>query len=256
MTATPAQLQTPVPAHRVQNLQARADKLSAAELIEESSELFGDRLVLSTSFGIQSAVMLHLATTVVPRIPVIWIDTGYLFPETYRFAEELSQRLDLNLHIFQPEMSSARMEALLGQPWSGGHRESLDRYDRIRKIEPMQRALRELRVHAWMAGLRAVQTRHRSRLGKVESYEHYYKIHPILPWSEEDVDQYLKKHDLPYHPLRQKGYASVGDWHSSRPLAKDDTTPRDTRYNGLKQECGIHLPLTPGAAESLDSSGL
>ncbi|PSN10140.1 phosphoadenylyl-sulfate reductase, partial [filamentous cyanobacterium CCT1] len=139
----------------------------ATSLVQWGYETFGDGLVLSTSFGIQSAVMLHLVTQVVPNIPVIWVDTGYLPVETYRFADELSVRLDLNLKVYQSHLSPARMEALYGRLWEHHDVEAFNRYDKIRKVEPMQRALNELNATAWLTGLRSDQTDHRKSLGRV-----------------------------------------------------------------------------------------
>ena len=89
----------------------------ASSLVLWGHNTFGEGMVLSTSFGIQSAVMLHLVTQVVPKIPVVWVDTGYLPVETYRFAEDLTSRLDLNLKVYQSPLSPARMEALYGRLW-------------------------------------------------------------------------------------------------------------------------------------------
>ena len=231
------------------------DQSSAIELIEWSAETFGSQLVMSTSFGIQAAVMLGLVTSVVPDIPVIWIDTGYLPPETYGFAERLTAELSLNLKVYQSPMSPARMEALYGRLWEGSV-DSFNRYDQIRKVEPMQRALDELGAAAWLTGLRAKQTDYRKTLTRIGQQEGRYKVMPILHWNSKDVYDYLTANNLPYHPLFEQGYVSVGDWHSSRPITADDTDGRDTRFNGLKQECGIHIPQTPEEAESLNSSSL
>jgi phosphoadenosine phosphosulfate reductase len=211
---------------------------------------------MSTSFGIQSAVMLHLVTQEMPDIPVIWIDTGYLPAETYIFAEELTKRLNLNLQVYQSSLSPARMEAIYGKLWQQKDLESLNLYDRIRKVEPMQRALRELKATAWLAGLRKDQTNFRQKLGYIDKQGEQYKILPILAWNSRDIYQYLTKYDLPYHPYFDRGYVSVGDWHSSRPLNAEDESERDTRFHGVKQECGLHLPLNPDTAQSLDSSQL
>ena len=254
------------PPLNLEALNQKFDRVEATALIEWSYRTFGQRLVVSTSFGIQSAVMLNLATSVVPDIPVIWVDTGYLPPETYRFAAQLTERLSLNLKVYQSPMSPARMEALYGRLWEENSVEALNRYDRIRKVEPMDRALAELDAAAWLTGLRAGQTDHRKTLNRLESQgfsqagessrQPCYKLMPILHWSSKDVYDYLMAHDLPYHPLWEQGYVSVGDWHSSRPLTADDVDERSTRFNGLKQECGIHIPQTPEEAESLDSSSL
>jgi phosphoadenosine phosphosulfate reductase len=229
---------------------------SAQEIVEWAEATFGDGLVMSTSFGIQAAVMLHIVTQIIPDLPIIWIDTGYLPAETYRFAEKLTQRLQLNLQVYQSPISAARMEAIYGRLWEQKDVESLNRYDQIRKVEPMQRALKEFNATAWLAGLRRDQTKHRQNLQLVNLQGQHYKVLPILTWNSRDIYQYLTAHDLPYHPYFDKGYVSVGDWHSSRPLMADDKNERDTRFHGLKQECGLHLPLSPEAAQSLDSSTL
>jgi phosphoadenosine phosphosulfate reductase len=226
------------------------------ELVKWGLKTFGDRMIMSTSFGIQAAVMLHLVTQVVPDIPIVWVDTGYLPAETYRFAEELTEKLQLNLKIYQSPLSPARMEAIQGKLWEKNDIEAFNLYDYIRKVEPMQRALKELNATAWLAGLRSDQTQHRKTLRKVALQEGVYKIHPILNWHSRDIYNYLTTYDLPYHPFFDLGYVTVGDWHSSRPLTADDTDERDTRFNGLKQECGIHLPTTPEEEESLNSSSL
>ncbi len=263
LQAVPARLERerpgpPEPRPGPLDLEAANRQLAGASprrVVEWAAETFGDGLVLSTSFGIQSALMLHLATSVVPDVPVLWVDTGYLPPETYRFAEELTARLGLNLRVVQAELSPARMEALHGRLWETGDVEDLSRYDRLRKVEPMQRALRELGATAWLAGLRADQTDHRRGLDAVTRQWGRTKIAPILGLSSRDVHRYLTDHDLPYHPLFESGYATVGDWHSSRPVTAEDDHERDTRFQGLKQECGLHLE-DDAVAESFESSRL
>ncbi|NEP43743.1 MAG: phosphoadenylyl-sulfate reductase [Okeania sp. SIO2H7] len=234
----------------------RMGSVDAQALIEWAARTFGSGLVMTTSFGIHSAVMLHLATKVVPDIPVIWIDTGYLPPETYKFAEELTQRLNLNLKVYQSPLSPARMEALYGRLWEEKNVEALNRYDQLRKVEPMQRALEELEATAWLAGLRKDQTDHRKTLQRIGKQGDVCKILPIFEWNSRDVYYYLTDNELPYHPYFDLGYTTVGDWHSSRPVTADDESDRDTRFQGLKQECGLHLPKTDAEAQSLDSSFL
>jgi phosphoadenosine phosphosulfate reductase len=237
----------------IDDINQQFDRTSAADIVKWSVNTFGEGLAMSTSFGIHSAVMLHMVTQVSPEIPVIWVDTGYLPASTYVFAEELTQRLNLNLKIYQSPISPARMEATLGRLWAQDV-EAFNRYDHIRKVEPMQRALQELKVTAWIAGLRKNQTDHRKTLLPVTLQGDIYKISPILNWSSKAVYDYLIANDLPYHPLFDEGYVTVGDWHSSRPLTALDEDERDTRFNGMKQECGIHLPQTMEESESLDSS--
>ena len=195
-------------------------------------------VVLSSSFGAQSAVMLSLASRVVPGIPVILVDTGFLFPETYRFADELTARLQLNLKVYRPQLSAAWLEARHGRLWEQGV-EGLVAYNRLAKVEPMQRALEELGARAWLAGLRRSQASTREALPVVTVQDGRLKVHPIVDWSDRDIHRYLEAQHLPYHPLWDQGYVSIGDIHTSRPLTAD-LTPEQTRFFGLKRECGLH----------------
>lgn len=222
-------------------MDAEFHKLSAEELIKWANNDFGDELVMSTSFGIQAAVTLHLMTQQRPDIPVIWVDTGYLPEETYAYADTLTERLNLNLKVYRAELEPEQMEAKFGQLWESGKVEDLDLYDWVRKVEPFQRALEELGALGWISGLRAEQTAYRAKLPRVKRVKHRYRMYPILPWTSKDVYQYMQKHDLPQHPLFEKGYTTVGDAHSSRPIDPEDQNERDTRFRGLKQECGLHL---------------
>jgi phosphoadenosine phosphosulfate reductase len=238
----------------VDALNADFKNAPAEHVVRWARETFGRGLVMSSSFGAESAVMLHLVSRLVPGIPVVFLDTGYLFPETYTFAEELAGRFGLNLKVYTPRMSAARQEALYGRMWEGSD-EDLERYNHMNKVEPMDRALRELGATAWIAGLRASQTDFRKGLRVVEPQDGVVKIHPILGWTKDDVKRYLVTHDLPYHPLYHYGYRSIGDWHSTTPTTLDQDE-RDGRQLGAKKECGIHLPRTPEANASLKSSGL
>src|SRR5476651_2341715 len=121
----------------------RLSEASASDRIGWALGQFGSSLVLSTSFGAQAAVMLHLVTRLAPDIPVVFVDTGYLFPETYRFADELTKRLRLNLKVYRAHESPAWIEARHGKLWETGAA-GLAEYNQIAKVEPMQRALTEL----------------------------------------------------------------------------------------------------------------
>jgi phosphoadenosine phosphosulfate reductase len=197
--------------------------------------------VLSTSFGAQSAVALHLLTRARPDIPVVLVDTGYLFPETYQFADQLRERLQLNLQVVRPRMSPAWMEARYGRLWEHGI-DGIERYNRLRKVEPMQRALNDLGARTWFSGLRRAQSQGRAATPIVELRGERWKVHPITDWSDRQVGQYMAEHDLPYHPLWEQGYVSIGDVHTTVPLAAG-MSAEDTRFFGLKRECGIHLDV-------------
>ena len=222
-------------------LEARLLALSAEERIEWALEHLPGPHVLSSSFGAQSAVSLHLLTQRVPGIPVIVIDTGYLFPETYRFIDELTERLSLNLHVIRPNLSPAWLQARYGELWNQG-REGLDHYNRVAKVEPMQRALVDLGAGTWFAGLRRQQSLSRAAAPVLDHRHARWKVHSIIDWTDRDVGLYLRRHDLPYHPLWDKGYVSIGDTHTTRRW-EPGMREEDTRFFGIKRECGLHLDV-------------
>lgn len=219
-------------------LNTRLEAQSAEDRVRWVVSEFPDEVALSTSFGVQAAVMLHLVTRVDPQIPVVFVDTGYLFPETYRFAAELTEKLQLNLRVYSPAQTAARQEALYGKLWEQGV-EGLEKYGRINKVEPMNRALRDLGSRAWLTGLRRGHASSREGLPVIKRQNKILKVHPIIDWSDRQVYEYLQAHGLPYHPLWEKGYVSVGDTHSTERFA-DGMKPEDTRFGGLKRECGLH----------------
>ena len=215
-------------------------KLPAEERIARTLELLPGQHLMTSSFGAQAAVSLHLVTRAAPRIPVILIDTGYLFPETYRFIDELTERLSLNLKVYRGAMSPAWQEARHGRLWEQGAA-GIERYNRMNKVEPMERALRDLNGGTWFAGLRREQSLTRASIEPVQlTSAGRYKVHPIFDWTDRDVYRYLKKHELPYHPLWEQGYVSIGDWHTTRSLRDAGDDAEATRFFGLKRECGLH----------------
>jgi phosphoadenosine phosphosulfate reductase len=223
---------------------AALDPLDPLDSLRWARDSFGDGFALTTSFGIQSAVLLHMASALAAEagpLQVIWVDTGYLPPETYLYAEELQRRLSFRLHVAQAAMSPARMEALHGRLWETGQLEDLQLYNRLRKVDPLDQAFEALGVRCWASGVRGRQTDHRSTMQPLDAVRGRWALRPLLAWSHKDVFYYMQEHDLPQHPLFEQGYSTVGDWHTSAP---DDGSGsgRATRFGGLKQECGIHLP--------------
>jgi len=226
---------------QIEDLQAinrELENATAHARVKWALEQFGERLVMSTSFGVQSAALLHLANNVAPGLPVIFVDTGYLFPETYRFANELAEQLKLNLKVYTPRRTAAMQEAVDGKRWEK-ELEDLEAYNLENKVEPMNRALIDLQAEGWMSGLRRVQSSTREHLRPLERQNKMFKVYPIIDWSDRDLYMYLTENDLKYHPLWDEGYVSVGDWHSTSKWA-DGMAAEDTRFNGMKRECGLH----------------
>ncbi|GAA5483799.1 phosphoadenylyl-sulfate reductase [Haloferula sargassicola] len=222
-----------------EELNAGLAPLGAGDRLRLLVDVFGDGLVASTSFGLQSAVMLDLIAEHAPTLPVVFIDTGYLFPETYQYAEELVQRFGTDLRVYLPKLSSARMEAVHGKLWEQG-KEGLDRYGVLTKIEPMDRALRDLGATAWISGLRRSHSSTRAERPFAEKQNRMMKVYPILDWADAQVSAYMHDRRLPRHPLEAQGYVTMGDWHSTAPAA-DGLDAESTRFNGQKYECGLHL---------------
>jgi phosphoadenosine phosphosulfate reductase len=214
------------------------ESLTPQRRVEQAIELLPECYVLTSSFGAQSAVMLHLVNGVIPGIPVVLIDTGYLFPETYGFIDELSVKLKLNLKVFRSDVSPAWQESRFGKLWDQGL-DGIEAYNRINKVEPLERAMHELEAQTWFSGLRRTQARTRTLTTPIEFKRGRYKVHPIIDWTDRDVGRYLKEHKLPYHPLWEKGYPSIGDWHTTRSLGEAGSAEA-VRFFGLKRECGLH----------------
>jgi len=194
--------------------------------------------VLTSSFGAQSAVSLHMVTRLRPDIPVIFMDTGYLFAETYRFVDELTNRLSLNLHVYRSLLSPAWQEARYGERWTQGLK-GIEAYNRDNKVEPMERALSDFGVGTWFAGLRRDQSRGRNTIPFLNCSGNRWKVHPIADWSDREVYRYLQQNQLPYHPLWEKGYVSIGDVHTTKSVHEVGDVI-ETRFFGLKRECGLH----------------
>jgi len=214
------------------------DKLSAQDRISWALEHLPGEFVLSSSFGIQAALLLHMVTRQKPNIPVILTDTGYLFPETYRFIDQLTEQLDLNLQVFRAEQSPAWQEARYGKLWEQGV-EGIEKYNQINKVEPMNRAMQSLGASTWFAGLRRDQSGSRAHLPVLAIKRGIFKFLPVIDWDNRQVYQYLQQNGLSYHPLWDEGYLSVGDTHTTRKW-EPGMAEEETRFFGLKRECGLH----------------
>ena len=217
---------------------AELEKLDAEGRVAWALDNLPGEYVLSSSFGIQAAVSLHLVNQIHPDIPVILTDTGYLFPETYQFIDQLTERLRLNLKVYRADLSAAWQEARYGKLWEQGV-EGIERYNQINKVEPMARALSELNATTWFSGLRREQSGSRGNLPVLAIQRGRFKFLPVIDWSNKDVFYYFKEHDLPYHPLWEQGYLSVGDTHTTTKW-EPGMSEEETRFFGLKRECGLH----------------
>ena len=226
------------------NLEEHNKKLkdmTPKEIILWGYKNFDNHFAITTSFGIQSSVILHMVHqySLQKKIKIFWIDTGYLPSETYKYAERLINDLSLEIEVLQSELSPARMESLYGKLWETNKSSDLDKYHDIRKIKPLENALDKHGIFCWASGVRSEQTNNRNNMKFVDVIRKRLSLRPLLNWKNKDIFYYMKENQLPSHPLFSKGYSTVGDWHSSSPESIDNEG-RTTRFGGMKQECGIH----------------
>ncbi len=224
------------------------------KIVDWAAAQFGDDLVMSSSFGAESAVLLHLATRVRPNIRIIYVDTGYLFPETHRFMEELRLRLDLNVWTYRTLNDPIAYLHKAGEE-NPAWRKDIDSCCAANKIEPFVRAMKDLSPKAWLRGIRRQQAETRKEKPFIEWSARYqcHAISPILNWGSRELHEYLKSHDLPYHPLWDKGYASIGcnPLSCTRPIGEGEDA-RAGRWAGQDRiECGINV-----SKNSLDSANI
>jgi len=234
----------------LEQLNALMESRDPSSVIQWAGAHFGRDLVMTSSFGEQAAVLIHLAGQVMPDIRVIFIDTGYLFPETHQFMEQLRRRLNLNIWTYRTRndpfgyLRHAREKDPAG-------RNDISACCAANKNEPTERAFSEMQPKAWLRGIRREQAQIRKNAAHIEWSPRYncYAVSPLLNWTRRDVGVYLKRHDLPWHPLVEKGYLSIG----CNPLActrpvRPGEDPRSGRWAGTgRLECGIN---------SLDSAKL
>ncbi len=230
----------------------------AGEIIRWAVEQFGDGLVLGSSFGKDSLVIMDLARTLRPGIPVLFLETGYHFAETLQFRDQLRTQEGWNVVDVRPDRSVAQQDAEFGAHL---YARAPDQCCQMRKVEPLQRALAGR--SAWMTGVRRSQHPQRAATPVVEWQElphgarGVYKINPLVAWSLADVDGYLDDHQLPRHPLWAKGYPSIGCAPCTAPagLAEGE---RAGRWKGQgKIECGIHVAgVRRALAPEIETAGL
>lgn len=227
-------------------LNATLNELSPMEILRWC-KISLPNLYQTTAFGVTGLVTLDMLsklqteTPSAPSIDAIFLDTLYHFDETLNLVEKTKRRYpNVNLHIYKPEgcSTTAEFEAKHGkQLWKS----NADLYDWVAKVEPAQRAYSELNVVAVLTGRRRSQGAKRESLDIIEIDEAgLIKVNPLASWSFKQVQEYIAEHNVPYNELLDRGYKSVGDWHSTEPV-KEGEDERAGRWKGQqKTECGIH----------------
>ena len=219
-------------------IQALAESWSAEETLEWASEKFANHSVaIASSFGMEDMVLVDLSSRLKQPIPVFTLDTNFLFPETYALIESVRDKYGIVAEKLQP--------ALAPEEQARAHGEALwtrqpDQCCHMRKIEPLEKKLSGLR--AWVTGIRRKQSPTRAGTRKVEwdTKFNLVKVNPLAEWSTRQVWEYLQKNHVPYNPLHDKGYPSIGCTHCTRPVQAGQHE-RAGRWSGFeKTECGLH----------------
>lgn len=214
------------------------ERSSASEAIQWGFETFGNEIALATGFGPSGVVLMDLVSRIRPGATVFYLDTGFLFEETYRLRDELSERLGLTIEQVSSAVTPEEQEAVYGPAlWE---REP-DRCCAIRKVHPLREFMRGR--SAWITGIRRDQSGARREIDIVDwdVANQAYKLCPLATWTSADVWSYIRLHELPYNELHERGFPSIGCTHCTRPVRTGENE-RAGRWAGLeKTECGIHL---------------
>lgn len=216
-------------------------------ILRKAYQTFGDKLALVSSFGAESAVLLHLASQVSPNIPVLFLDTGMLFGQTLDYRKSLAATLGLtDVRDLRPAFA----DLAVTDPRSDLWRTDTDACCHIRKVLPLDRALEGF--SAWCTGRKRFHGGDRLRLAVVEESEGQIKFNPLANWSKAELDAYTAEHSLPAHPLVAQGFPSLGCWPCTKPVDDPNADVRAGRWQGQdKTECGIHVARAPGVAPNV-----
>jgi phosphoadenosine phosphosulfate reductase len=201
-------------------------------------DAFYPRLTMATAFGAEGCCLLHMLADIEPNVYVFNLDTGYQFSETLALRERIKERYGIEVDLVQPDLSVAEYEAAHGGPL---YAIRPDQCCHDRKVIPLRRTV--VGYDAWISAIRRDQTEHRAAAGVVQWDAKFklVKVNPLLSWTKKDVWSFIARHDVPYNPLHDQGYPSIGCWPCTRPV-QDGEDERAGRWAGsAKKECGLHV---------------
>lgn len=208
------------------------------EILRWAVERYHPRLTMATAFGAEGCCILHMLADIEPGVRVFNLDTGYQFPETLALRERIKDRYRIEVEFVRPEQSVEEYEADHG---GAMYRHRPDQCCHDRKILPLRKAVQG--YDAWLSAIRADQTNHRAAAGIVQWDAKFglVKVNPLLGWTHRDVWAFITRHEVPYNPLHDQGYPSIGCWPCTRPVAEGEDE-RAGRWSGTgKKECGLHV---------------
>lgn len=235
---------------QIRNIQPVAEQQSAEEVLRWAFENFGRDVAISSAFGAEGMALIDMASRIRPDFRLFTIDTEFLFPETYSLMDQIESRYGIRIEKVYSLLSPQQQEQQHGAAlWS----RDPDQCCNLRKVEPLRRKLAELR--AWITSIRRDQTSVRAGAGKIEWDARFglVKINPIADWTTKQVWRYLHEHQVPYNPLHDQNFPSIGCTHCTRAIRPGEDA-RAGRWSGFaKTECGLHV-IEPATRSEADAS--
>ena len=222
----------------VKELQIAAEAWKPERTLEWAFDTFGATVAISSAFGVEGMALIDMASRVQKSFRLFTLDTEFLFPETYNLMDQVEQKYGVAIEKVYPLISPESQQRVYGPAlWQRNPDQCCD----LRKIEPLRRKLHELR--AWITSIRRDQTAARADAGKIEWDRKFglVKVNPLADWNSKQVWQYVREHDVPFNPLHQQNYPSIGCTHCTRAVRPGED-PRAGRWSGSsKTECGLHM---------------
>jgi phosphoadenosine phosphosulfate reductase len=227
-----------IPGQDLADANLHLETKSAQEILRWAVAEFHPRLTMATAFGAEGCCLIHMLAEIEPATHIFNLDTGYQFPETLELRERIKERYGIEVELVRAEQTTAEYEADHGGPL---YRIRPDQCCHDRKVLPLRQRL--VGFDAWISAIRRDQTSHRAAAGIAQWDAKFglVKVNPLLNWTRSDVWAFIVKHNIPYNPLHDRGYPSIGCWPCTQPVAEGDDE-RAGRWAGTgKKECGLHV---------------
>ena len=228
----------------IKELRSRIENNPVADQLKTLTKIFPDKLVFTSSFGIEDQVLTHIIFDNNIPVKVVTLDTGRLFPETYKVYNETFKKYQKKIHVYFPDHESIENMVTQNGPCSFYYsKENRLECCRLRKVVPLNRALEGMKI--WISGIRASQSDNRSRMDWLEYDEdkELFKFYPLFDWSFDKVNEFIKLYQVPYNSLHSKGFVSIGCEPCTRAIepGEDSRAGRWWWETGGQKECGLHM---------------
>lgn len=230
--------QTAFSQEQIDEASRRLDGKPPEEIVRWAVDTFFPKLTMATAFGAEGNCIIHMLAEIEPRVRIFNLETGYQFKQTLELRERIKERYGIEVEYVRPETTVAEYERMHGQPI---YSQNPNQCCFDRKVLPLRRAV--VGYDAWMSAIRKDQTAHRGRANIVQWDAKFslVKISPLLSWTKKDVWNFVFKHNVPYNPLHDQGYPSIGCWPCTEPVESGEDE-RAGRWKGsAKKECGLHV---------------